>query len=142
MRQQDYLISVDYLSSYIEVDRLASKRISDVIYCLKVQFARHGLPLEVITDNSPFNAVEFRRFAERYDIRHMTSSPHYPQANGRAEAAVKTVKRLFEKATADRQDPHLALLAWRNTPVEQLGPSPIQIMFGRRTRTNLPTTHA
>jgi len=112
IRQQDYLITVDYLSGYIEVDRLPSKRVSDVIYCLKVQFARHGLPLEVISDNNPFNAADFRRFAEKYDFKHTTSSPHYAQSNGRAEAAVKTVRRLFEKATEDRQDPHLALLAW------------------------------
>jgi len=38
----------------------------------------------------PFNVVEFRRFAKRYDFRHTTLSPHYPLANGRAEAAMKT----------------------------------------------------
>ena len=43
IRQQDYLITVDYLSGYIEVDRLPSKRIADVIYCLKLQFARPSL---------------------------------------------------------------------------------------------------
>jgi transposase InsO family protein len=142
IRQQDYLITVDYLSGYIEVDRLPSKRVSDVIYCLKVQFARHGLPLEVVSDNNPFNAAEFRHFAAAYDFKHTTSSPHYPQSNGRAEAAVKTIKSLFEKAMADREDPHLALLAWRNTPAEQLGLSPNQVLFGRRTRTHLPMTDA
>ena len=141
IRQQDYLITVDYLSGYIECDRLPSKRVSDVIYCLKVQFARHGLPIQVCSDNNPFNAVEFRRFAEKYDFQHITSSPHYLQANGRAEAAVKTIKKLFEKATEDREDPHLALLAFRNTPTTQLGMSPAQVMFGRRTRTHLPTTN-
>ena len=141
IRQQDYLITVDYLSGYIECDRLPSKRVSDVIYCLKVQFARHGLPIQVCWDNNPFNAVEFRRFAEKYDFQHITSSPHYPQANGRAEAAVKTIKKLFEKATEDREDPHLSLLAFRNTPTAQLGMSPAQVMFGRRTRTHLPTTN-
>jgi len=46
----------------------------------------------------------------------------------------------MEKAIEDREDPHLALLAWRNTPAEQLRPSPAQVMFGRRTRTHLPMT--
>lgn len=66
------------------------------------------------------------------------SSAHYAQSNGKVESAVKTCKRLMEKAIEDREDPHLALLAWRNTPAEQLGQSPAQIMFGRRTRTHLP----
>ena len=30
-------------------------------------------------------------------------------------------------------------MEWRNTPSEQLGPSPAQLLFGRRTRTRLPT---
>ena len=33
----------------------------------------------------------------------------------------------------------LALLDWRNTPAEQLGQSPAQLLFNRRTRTSLPT---
>jgi len=139
-RNTDYLITVDYLSGFFEIDRLQSKRASDVIYCLKVHFTRHGLPMEVCSDNNPFNSSEFRDFAQRYDFKHTTSSPHYAQTNGKAENAVKCAKRLMEKAIEDKQDPFLALLAWRNTPSEQLGPSPAQIMFGRRTRTHLPLT--
>jgi hypothetical protein len=92
-RQQDCLITVDYLSGYIQVDRLPSKRVSDVIYCLKMQFARHGQPVEIVGDNDPFNAAEFRHFAAAYDFKHTTLSPHYPQSNGRAATAVKTIKK-------------------------------------------------
>lgn len=141
LRNQDYLVTVDYLSGFFEVDRLPSKRVSDIIYCLKAHFARYGLPLEVCSDNSPFNSAEFRRFAHNYDFVHTTSSPHFPRSNGRAEAAVKCAKRLMEKAAQDHADYFLALLAWRNTPAEQLNQlSPVQIMCGRRTRTNLPST--
>lgn len=45
---QDYLLTVDYLSGSSEVDRLPSKKITDVIYTLRQQFARHGIPLEVV----------------------------------------------------------------------------------------------
>ena len=138
---QDYLLTTCYLSGFLEVDRLPWKSARDVIYCLKCQFARHGLPDEVVSDNVPFNSAEFRQFALEYDFRHTTSSPRYAQSNGKAESAVKTCKRLMEKAIEDREDPHLALLAWRNTPSEQLSHlSPVQILFGRRTRTHLPTT--
>jgi hypothetical protein len=139
---QDYLITVDYLSGYFEVDRLPSKRVNDVVYALRQQFARHGVPLEVVSDNSPFGSAEFKDFAERWEFRHTTSSPRYAQANGRAENAVKTAKRLMMKASESGSDPLLALLDWRNTPSEQLGPSPAQLMFGRRTRTKLPTADA
>ena len=91
----------------------------------------------VFTDKSPFGAREFKVFASNYVFRHdMSSSP----SNCRLDNAVKTVKRLMIKASEDHADPFLALLDWRNTPSETLDVSPSQIMFGRRTRTKLPTT--
>jgi len=136
---KDYLITVDYLSGYFDVDRLPSKKATDVIYALRQQFARHGIPSEVMSDGSPFGATEFKAFADRWEYVHTTSSPRFPQSNGRAENAVKTAKRLMIKATESGSDPLFALLDWRNTPSEQLGASPAQLMFGRRTRTRLPS---
>lgn len=136
----DYLLTVDYLSGFFEVDRLPSKRVCDIVHCLKAHFARYGLPVEVCTDNSPFNSIEFRSFAQKYDFKHTTSSPHFAQSNGKVESSIKTCKRLMEKAREDREDAFLALLALRNTPSEQLEKSPAQIALGRRTRTHLPTT--
>lgn len=139
-RHIDYLVTVDYLSGFFEIDRLPSKRTSDIVHCLKGHFARHGLPCEVVSDNNPLNSAEFRNFAQAYDFKHTTSAPRYAQSNGKAESAVKQAKKLMEKAIEDKQDPFLALLAYRNTPSEQLALSPAQILFGRRTRTHLPTT--
>jgi len=135
---RDYLVTVDYLSGYFEVDRLPSKKVTDIVYCLRQHFCRHGLPAQVVSDNSPFNSGDFKRFAARYEFVHTTSSPRYSQSNGRSENAVKTCKRIMTRAQEAGIDPLLALLEWRNTPSEQLGPSPAQLMFGRRTRTGLP----
>jgi len=137
-REQNYLIMVDYLSGYFEVDRLNSKRVKDIVYCMKQQFARHGIPEIVFSDNSPFGAMEFKQFATCYEFQHHTSSPRYSQSNGKVENAVKTAKRLMTKALDDKADPFLALLDWRNTPSEQLHQSSAQMQFGRRTRTKLP----
>ena len=65
---------------------------------------------------------------------------HHQQANGRAEAAVKVVKRLMEKAKVSGKDPNRALLAYCNTPQESMDTSPTQRFFGRRGKTDLPTT--
>ena len=135
------MITVDYTTNFFEIDRLETKRSSEVVYKLKAHFARHGLPLTLISDGGPcFSSNEFRIFLGKYEVEHIMSSPRYPRSNGRAENAVKTCKRILKRAIADNRDPYLALLDWRNAPSEKLGLSPAQLLFGRRTRTLLPMT--
>src|SRR6218665_2165880 len=137
---QRYLITVDYLSGFFEVDRLPSQRIKDIVYALKHQFSRYGIPSEVMSDNSPFAAEEFQAFARAWEFKTTTSSPNYPRSNGKVENAVKTAKRIMTKASAAGADVFLALLTHRNVPSVQLGQSPAKLLFGRCTRTLLPVT--
>ena len=88
----------------------------------------------------PIVSHKFQQFMTNYDIEHVTSSPHYPQSNGKVENAIKTAKNLLKKSKTAGTDFYLALLAWRNTPSEGLESSPTQRMFGRRTRTLIPMT--
>ena len=67
----------------------------------------------------------------------ITSSSYHAQSNGRVENAGKTCKSLLLKARADKRDPLLALLKWRNTPTESTNASPTQLLYGRRIRTRL-----
>ena len=139
LKQKTYLITVDYLSNFFEIDRLEGKKAKDVIYKLKQHFARHGIVDTCFTDNGPpFSSSDFKSFAKSFEFKHVTSSPRYPQSNGKVENAVKTAKRLLKKANDAGTDPWLAILDFRNTPSETLKLSPSQIIFGRRTRTKLP----
>ncbi|VDI46323.1 Hypothetical predicted protein [Mytilus galloprovincialis] len=133
-------MTIDYYSDYFEIDRLNNKKGKEVIGILKKHFARYGLPDCVFSDNGPpFNSHEFRHFSNQYEFTHTTSSPRFPQSNGKVENAIKTAKRLMVKSHKDTKDPYLALLDWRNTPSEGLDSSPSQRMFGRRGRTLLPS---
>ena len=116
-RGHDYLITVDYLSNCFEIDRLPFKKIPDVIYVLKQRFARYGVPTVVFSDGA-FVCQEFRKFADSYEFEHQTSTPRYPQSNGKSENAVMTAKRLMLKAMEAGSGPFLALLEWRNCPSE------------------------
>ena len=93
----------------------------------------------MVSDNGPqFSSAEFTVFAKTWNFDHKTSSPHHHQSNGKAENAVRTVKRLFRKCKDSGQSEFLALLDWRNTPTEGVGTSPAQRLMGKRCKTLLP----
>ena len=133
-KKTNYLIVVDYYSRYIEMARLSTSTSNDVITHLKSIFARHGIPQTVMSDNGPqYAAAAFVKFAREYGFAHITSSPRYPQSNGAAERAVRTVKSLLDK----NGDPYAALLAYRSTPLEN-GYSLAEHLMGHKLRTTVP----
>ncbi len=133
-----YLLTVDYFSRYPEVTRLTSTTSAEVIKALKLVFSRHGIPETVRSDNGPqYSSEEFARFKSSYEFDHITSSPRYPQSNGLVERTVLTVKRLLSRSN----DPNLALLSYRVTPLPWCGLSPVQLSMGRQIRTPVPQTN-
>ena len=142
-KNKEYLVTVCYRSNFWEVDRLYNTKSSTVIKKLKAHLARYGIPKQLVTDNGPqFVSDEFRKFTESWGIEHTTTSPHHSQANGKCEAAVKIAKRMLRKTTKLGEDQYLALLNIRNVPTQGVDSSPAQRLFGRRTRTLLPTTQS
>ena len=130
-----YLIVVDYFSRWPEIRKLDGLTANHVIMAVKGIFAVHGIPDTVVSDNGPqFSAYQFKEFSDQYQFTHITSSPRYPQANGEAERAVRTVKELLIK---NSDDPSLALLTYRATPLAN-GLSPGQLLMGRQLQTLMP----
>ena len=137
-KNSHYLLIIDYFSRYIEIAKLNSESSACVIKHMKSIFARHGIPQEVVSDNGPqYSSREFSMFAKEYGFVHCTSSPRYPQSNGEAERGVQTVKSLLKK-TENQDDPYLALLAYRSTPLSGSGCSPAELLMNRKLRTTLP----
>ena len=97
--KRDYLVTVDYFSSFWEIDLLPTTSRRAVITKLKGHFVRYGIPKQLVSDNGPqFSAVEFKEFAAENGIEHRTSSPGHPKSNGKAESAVKAVKNDDEES--------------------------------------------
>ena len=55
-----------------------------------------GAPVMIYSDNSPFKAAEFQLFLKDWGISFGSSSPHYHQSNGRAEASIKSMTKLVK----------------------------------------------
>ena len=123
-----------YYSRWIEFRKLISLTSEHTIDVLKEVFSIHGIPDVICSDNGPqFSAESFAQFAKTYGFTHTTCSPKYPQANGEAERAVRTLKEIMKK----NEHLNLALLTQRTTPLSN-GLSPRQLLMGRRLRNRLP----
>ena len=131
---ESYLLVVDYFSKFIELALLKNTTSETVVGHLKSIFSRHGIPEVLISDNGPqYSSTYFAKFADKYAFTHETSDPLYPQANGEAERAVRTIKQLLSKS----EDPYEALMIYRATPL-QCGYSPAEKLFGRKIKTRVP----
>ena len=112
---------------------------------MKKIFVRFGIPEKVVSDNGLqysntknvfSNNHEFKKFAEEWVFSHTTSSPEYSQSNGAAERTVQTAKRILKKAAAENKDPFEGLFKYRNTPLEDISVSPVQLLMSQHTQTN------
>ena len=134
-KQQHFLVVMNYYSCYLEIAYLPDISSATMIGKMKNMFTRWCVPEEIVFDNgTQFTSAAFQSFAEKYNFVCSFTSPHFPQANGQAESAVKIAKRIVEQ----QQDPFLGLMAYRSTPISATDVSPAQLMMGRQMRTNLP----
>ncbi|KAF8566448.1 hypothetical protein P879_11529 [Paragonimus westermani] len=134
-----YLLVTDYFSDFFEFEKLNTTSSEEVISKLKSQVARYGIPERVRSDGGPqFASHQFADCANKWRSAHEISSHYHTQFNGKAESAVKEAKKIMKKCLAAKEDPYLALLEHKNTPSADVELSPVQRLFGRRTKTRIP----
>ncbi|KAI9551307.1 hypothetical protein GHT06_002507 [Daphnia sinensis] len=105
-------------------------------------FVDLGVPVRLRSDNGPqFEAHSFQTKLSQWGVAWGSSTPHYPQSNGHAEAAVAAMKDLVTKISShgDITSDEFArgMLEFRNTPREN-GKSPAEMVFGHPLRSIIP----
>ena len=65
---------------------------------MKSVFAEKTPPESLITDNGPcYTGKGFKEFVKDWNIKHITSLPHYHEGNGLAEKYVNIIKNQLKK---------------------------------------------
>ena len=89
-------------------------------------------------DGGPnISSTEITTFLNQWATKWRISSAYYPKSNGRAELAVKSMKRLIRGNTGiqgklNTDNLAKALLQYRNTPLKGYSKSPAQLLLGRK----------
>ncbi|UYV82442.1 K02A2.6-like, partial [Cordylochernes scorpioides] len=138
IQKKPHLLVVDRYSGYPEVFTLDPPTAINVKNKLRETFARFGIPETMMSDNGPpFRSEIMTDFCIRWGIKQLFSSPHLHRSNGLAERNIQTIKNQLIKCRDEGSDPYLAILAYRNTPKNDL-PSPAQLCLSRSLRCQIP----
>ena len=148
LQGKSYLLSVDRFSNWPDL-REATAHTPDagtagLIKAYRELFATFGVPEHLSSDGDPaYTSHAFKAFMKTWGIKHRLSSAYHPQSNGRAEVAVKGMKRLLRdnirsNGELDTDAVTRGILQLRNTPETDSGLSPAQVLLGRTLRDTLP----
>ena len=135
-----YIAYAFRLSGWLEIAQLKmTATSSDIIEILREFFHRFGVPEEISTDGGPnIHSKEVIAFWKKMGVSHRLSSAYYPQSNGRAEAAVKSAKRIVRANVGKPDEIARCLSQHRNTPMKGCKVSPAQLVMGRDLRDFIP----
>ena len=138
----DFLVLGDYFSKFLIVRKLPSSTSSAVCKEISNIFTEFSKPYTVRSDNGPcYASKEFKELMEHFQVQYVTSSPHFPQSNGFAEAMVKIAKKPMDHSTLKRKPWNFGLMEYRCTPLTGKIPSPLEFLTGQKIRTTLLLYH-
>lgn len=134
------LTILDLATHYPEAIPLTDHTSQTVARALVSHFSRFGFCEEILSDQGPDLVSELMQiFLNDFSITHIRASAYHPQSNGSCERFHRTMKNMIRSVVAECNDawdeclPHI-LFAYREIPVETLGFSPFELMFGRDVR--------
>ncbi|XP_027359296.1 uncharacterized protein LOC113867964 [Abrus precatorius] len=123
-------VAVDYFTKWAEAVPLKEITQSDVNFIDEYIIHRFGIPETLTTDQGTvFIGRKITQYTESLNIKMITSTPYYAQANGQVEAVNKILIKLIKKhigSKARNWHDTLSQLLWayRNSPNEATGTTP------------------
>ena len=137
----EYLVIIGYYTKMPFIRKIPPSQCNaaKTISVLKELFSKHGIPKTIRSDNGPqFANHQFTEFTKEWNFDHTTSLPRNPRSNGQAEVNCQGSERSPHSAKYSGQDPYLALLAYRSTPIYAHLCSPAEMLYQRVIRTTVP----
>ncbi|XP_027343131.1 uncharacterized protein LOC113855699 [Abrus precatorius] len=133
------IVAVDYFSKWAEAVPLKEVTQSDVVNFIDEYIIhRFGIPETLTTDQGTvFVGRKVTQYAESLNIKMITSTLYYAQANGQVEAVNKILIKLIKKHIGSKprnwhETLNQVLWAYRNSPKEATGTTPFRLVYGHK----------
>ncbi|GKE53875.1 reverse transcriptase domain-containing protein [Tanacetum coccineum] len=131
------LVSVEYLSKWVEAKALPTNDARVVVKFLKSLFARFGTPRAIISDRGTyFCNDEFAKLMYKYGVTHRLATIYHPQTSDQVEVSNRDLKRILERTVgenraswSDKLDD--TLWAFRTAFKTPIGCTPYKLVYGK-----------
>nr|GEV58301.1 reverse transcriptase domain-containing protein [Tanacetum cinerariifolium] len=98
------LVTVDYLSKWVEAKALPTNDARVVVKFLKSLFSRFGIPQAIISDRGThFCNDQFTRVMIKYEVTHQLATAYHPQTSGQVEVSNCGLKRILERTVGENR---------------------------------------
>ena len=135
-----YSCIVDYHTGYPWVQQIKNQEADTVIQHFQSVCSQFGYPMEVVSDRgSQYTSTDFQELCLKFNIIQKPGTPHSQWKNGRCENAIGRLKMLLEKSKEEETTMEDILVNIRDTPLDANTPSPYELMFHRKVKSDLPS---
>nr|GFA62508.1 reverse transcriptase domain-containing protein [Tanacetum cinerariifolium] len=141
------LITVDYLSKWVEAKALPTNDARVVVKFLKSSFSRFGTPKAIISDRGTyFFNDQFLRVMSKYGVTRRLSTAYHPQTSGQVEVINRELKRFLERMVGENRalwsdKLEDALWAFRTAFKTPIGCTPYRLVYGKACHLPLELKH-
>nr|GFA95265.1 reverse transcriptase domain-containing protein [Tanacetum cinerariifolium] len=146
-RNKYILVTIDYLSKWVEAKALPTNDARVVVKFLKYLFSRFGTPKAIISDRGThFCNDQFSRVMAKYGVTHRLSTAYHPQTSGQVEVTNRGSKRIFERTVGENRASWSdkledALWAFRTAYKTSIGYTPYRLVYGKACHLPLELEH-
>lgn len=133
--------AIDYGTGWAYAVPITRTSAMAAIELVKEIIRNHGVPLEITSNNgSEFISDEFKGYLHSCDIKHITTSPYHPQANGLVErfhgTLINSLRKCCSPYNQNLWDEYLnnALFAYRCSFSQSMKASPFFMTYGAEVR--------
>jgi hypothetical protein len=136
------VVAIDYLTKWPEAKALSqatAEQVAQFIY--EDIICRHGCPMKILSDRGThFNNKMIQELMQKFEIKHLFSTPYHPQTNGLVERFNRTLCESLAKLGQGSDDWDLfiapTLFAYRTSKNATTKMEPFYLVYGRIA--NLP----
>nr|GEV92505.1 reverse transcriptase domain-containing protein [Tanacetum cinerariifolium] len=141
------LVTVDYLSKWVEEKALPTNDARVVVKILKSLLARFGTPKAIISDRGThFCNDKFAKVMSKYGVTHRLATPYHPQTSGQVEVSNHGLKRILERTVGENRASWSekledTLWAFRTAYKTPIGCTPYKIVYGKYCHLHIELEH-